>query len=428
MRKTAPRPLTGVAVLTAALLGPAVGCHGTADGTTPVGSGVPAATAAPRAPAVAVVRPERRTVRHQIEQPGFNIEAFQETPVFARITGYVGTWDPAIDIGRAVHKGQVLAKLSVPEMEVELKQKDAAVRQAAAEVGQAKAAALTATAQLARARSQYERLKRVGRGGLLDQENVEEVRLGYEAAKAGLEKANADVTAAEARKEVAEANRDYAQTMLEYARIRAPFDGVVTQRNVNVGDFVLPAGTGAKGQPLFVVSQMDPVRVFVNVPGADAAWIKDGDKVSLRLQGAGGELFEGKVTRNARSLDPRARTLRTEIDLPNPSGKLLPGMYVQASITVRHAGVWALPAGSVRTEGDQTFCFVVENGKALRTPLQVGLRGDGLVEVLKKEQQVRTGPSRQKPRWADIRGDEEVAADPAQLRDGEPVRRAPAAP
>jgi RND family efflux transporter MFP subunit len=356
-------------------------------------------------------------VSRAIEQPGFNLEPFEETPLYPRVSGYVGKWNKKKDIGAAVKKGEVLAELDVPEMEVDLRQKKAAVRQARAQVGQAQAAVLAAQAQLARSKSQSERLARLGKGGLMDKENVAEVRLAYEAAKASLVKANADVKAAEARVEVAEANQVYTETMLGYLQIRAPYDGVVTQRNVNTGDLVKPGG-----KPLFVVCQLDPVRVFVNVPGADAVWVRDGDPVTLQLQGAGGEVFPGKVTRNARSLDPQARTLRTEIDLPNPKGKLLPGMYVQARITVRHEKVWALPAAAVLTEGDQTFCYRVVDGKAVKTPLQVGLTGGGLVEVLKK--QVRPSPDAE-PRWEPIAGTEEVvASDPAALSDGQPVRRA----
>jgi RND family efflux transporter MFP subunit len=257
----------------------------------------------------------------------------------------------------------------------------------------------------------------------VDRESVEETRLGYEAAQASLEKARADVAVAEAQMEVAGASRDYAQTMLRYTQVRAPFDGVVTRRNVNSGDFVQPAGTGSAGQPLFVVQQIDPVRVFLNVPGADAAWIRDGDPVNLRRQGAGGELLQGRVTRNARSLDPQARTLRTEIDLPNPQGQLLPGMYVQATITVQHPGAWTLPAGAVVTEGDQTFCYLLIDGKAVRTPLQVGLRGGDLVEVLKK--QVKSPSPGAEGQWEDFTGEEAViAGDPATLSDGQQVRRA----
>jgi RND family efflux transporter MFP subunit len=392
------------------------GCQRPAPAATPQEQ-----AAAPRAEAtVRVVRPERKAVRHPIEQPGYNIEAFQETPLYAKITGYVQKWN--VDIGDRVKKDQVLAELYVPEMAADVRQKEAAVKQAGAQVRQAEAAVLTAEAQLGRAKSQYERLSQSGRTGAISQEAVEETRLGYEAARAGLEKARADVTAAEAQKGVAEASRDSAQIMLQYAKILAPYDGVVTQRSINTGDFVQPAGTGARGLPLYTVDQVDPVRVFVNVPGADAAWIKDGDRVTLRLQGAGGEPFQGKVTRNARSLDPRTRTLRTEVDIPNPEGKLLPGMYVQASIVVEHRNAWTLPAAAVVTEGDQTFCFRVADGKAVRTPLQVGLRGGGLVEVLKK--QVKSPSPGEEGRWEDVTGDEEIVADPAGLSDGQPVHAA----
>ncbi len=166
---------------------------------------------------VRLARPERKTVLHPFEQPGFNIEPFQETPIYARITGYVQKWNA--DIGDYVKEGQILAVLHVPEMEVEVLQKQAAVRKAAAQVAQAKAAILTAEAQLRRAQSQFERLSRVGKSGVLDQENVDETQLGFEAARAGLVKTKADEATAEAQLEVAKANRDYAQTMLQYAEI-----------------------------------------------------------------------------------------------------------------------------------------------------------------------------------------------------------------
>ncbi len=404
----------------AALVGLTAGC----DRRSPAAAQPDQAAAPTGAPTVPLVKPVRQTIRHPIDQPGFNIEPFQETPLYAKITGYVSKWNA--DIGDWVHKDQLLAELYVPEMVVDVKQQEAAVRQANAQIAQARAAVQNAQAQLERSRSQYERVARVGGQGLLDREQVEESRLGYQGAQAGLEKARADVAVAEAQLEVATARRDYSQTMLQYAQLKAPYEGVVTQRHVNVGDFVQPAGTGNRGQPLFVISQIDPVRVFVNVPGADAPWIKNGDPVSLRLQGAGGELFQGTVTRNARSLNPQARTLRTEIDLPNPRHKLLPGMYVQATITVQHPNAWTLPAAAVVTEGDQTFCYRVEDGKAIRTPLQIGLRGGGLVEVLRK--QVKAAAPGEEERWEVFTGTEEIAGDAAVLSDGQPVRPAPSGP
>jgi RND family efflux transporter MFP subunit len=408
-------------LLAATLLSLTAGC------TRPAAEGSPPAKAAEKASAappivVRVVRPERKTLRHRIFQPGFNIEAFQVTPVFSRIAGYVESWH--VDIGDKVDKGQVLAELYVPEMVADLRHKEAAILQAKAQVLQAKANVLNAQAMLERAKSQYERLAKLGQGAL-DKENIEEARLGYQAAQAGRDKAQADVAMADAQVEMAIAKRDQSKALLDYAKLRAPFAGVVTQRNINTGDFAQPAGLAVKGQPLFVISQIDPVRVFVNVPGADAPWITDGDPVTLQLQGAGGEVLRGKVTRNAGSLDPKSRTLRAEIDLPNPQGRLLPGMYVQATILVEHPNVWTLPASAVVPVGDQMLCYRVVDGKTIRTPLQIGLRSGDRVEVLKM--QIRSGSLGAEGRWEDVSGQEEVvASDAATLQDGQPVHSTPA--
>ncbi len=306
-------------------------------------------------------------------------------------------------------------------MKVDVDRKQAALRQAAAQIEQAKASVLTAQAQVDRTKSQYERLlphRPIGRSGPGERgRDATELR-----SRRGprCEKAKADVKFALAQHEAAQADLAYANTMLDYATIRAPFDGVVTRRNINAGDFVQPAAGGTKAKALFVVEQIDPVRVFVNVPGADAPWIKDGDPVTLELEGAGGNVIQAKVTRNARSLDPQNRTLSTEIDLPNPSGNLLPGMYVQSRILVEHPNVWVLPEGAVLTEGDQTLCFCIEAGKAVRIPLQVGLTGNRLIEVLRKQTPVSLSNS--EPQWTEITGQEEmIVGAPLGLANGQNV-------
>jgi HlyD family secretion protein len=423
MRECVCRYRASLVLPAAVLLVLAAGCQGPAEGTSITETALQPSTQVSAAPAVPIIYPERKTVRHKIEQPGFNIEAFQETPIYAHVTGYAIWKKWKIDIGDHVRKDQLLAELYVPDLEDTLRQKEAAITQAKAQILVAHAAVSNAKALLDRFKSQYERLARVERGtGSLDKENVEETRLQYESAKAGLEKANADVKLAQARLDVAKADRAFAKTMWDYRKLLAPFTGVVTKRNVNDGDFIQPGAMGDKGKPLFVVMQIDPVRIFVNVPGTDARWIKDGDLVTMQLQGAGGTVLVGKVTRNARSLDPAARTLRTEIDLPNPKGKLLPGMYVQASIAVKHPNVWTLPEAALVTEGDQTICFRVVNGKAVRTPLQIGLRGVGLVEVLKKRLPP-PAPS-EEGQWEEISGQEEiVASNPAALSEGQVIRK-----
>src|SRR5262249_36109208 len=153
-------------------------------------------------------------------------------PLYAKISGYVQKWN--VDIGDRVKKDQVLAELYEPEMMDDLKEKQAAVELAAAQIKQAEAARLTAEAQVGRTRVQYERLSQSARtGGTLSPESVEESRLGYEVARAGLEKARADIDEAKAQRHVAEARRAFAQTMLDYAKIPAPFDGVVIRRKTN---------------------------------------------------------------------------------------------------------------------------------------------------------------------------------------------------
>src|SRR4029077_14392064 len=112
------------------------------------------------------------------------------------------------------------------------------------------------------------------------------------------------------------------------------------------------------------------------------------------------------------ALHPQNRTLRTEIDLPNAHGKLLPGMYVTATIIAEHKHVWALPAAAIVTQGEQNFCYRVENGKAVRTPIQVGLRGSELVEVVKK--QTKPGNPSEPGRWENFTGEEEIVQQNAE--------------
>src|SRR5262245_28194998 len=200
----------------------------------------PGPAAPSESPGVKVVHPEKKDVRRLIERPGYNIEADERTAIYAKIAGYVLKWN--IDMGDSVHKDDILAELYVPEMEVELKQKEAAIRQAAAEIEQAKSAVQRAQAELKRAESQSVRMARIGRDGVLGKEDVEEARLGFEAAQAAVAKVQADVEVAKARLEVAQADRDHVQTLLQYTKVRAPYDGVITGwRRINVGDFVQPA-------------------------------------------------------------------------------------------------------------------------------------------------------------------------------------------
>jgi RND family efflux transporter MFP subunit len=410
-------------VLATAIVGLGSGCR-QPSASTEKGPGKSEASTSEQAQR-RVIQPLRKTVRRPIKRPGFNIEAYQSTALFAKISGYVGRWNKSskgkpFDIGDRVSKGDVLVELAVPEMEVEVEVKDAAVAQARAEIKQALAAVERAEADHDYRKAQYDRLAQVGNTGVINKESVSEYRFALAAAKAALTKAGADVDVAKTRHKVAEKARDYAKTLLKYTKITAPFDGVITKRHINEEDFVQPP-TSRKGEALFVVDQLDPVRVFVNIPEAEAVWVHDGDQAAIQTYDRRAGEFKGEVTRTARSLDPATRTLRTEIDLRNPGGKLLPGMYVDVTITPERRNVWTLPESAVVVTDDGAYCYRVEDGKAIRTPLLIGLTGSGLVEVLKK--QVKPTKNSTQEAWQDITGEEHIVeSGVSELQDGQAVR------
>jgi HlyD family secretion protein len=419
---------------------------------------------------VKTVKPERKTLRRVFEQPGF-IEAFEETPLFARVPGHVLKMHrdigdplkgPRYDkAGKETEPGQVLAELWVPEMVEELKQKQALVVQAKAAVEQAQAALDTAEANIetakalvqeavstkARAQANYERwdseYKRIDdlvKRNVIDKQTRDETlnqlkaadasrqeveakilsaQAGVRESEAKRNKARADLAAARAHVQVAQAEEGRAAAWLQYATIRAPYDGVVTRRTINTGSFVQPA-TGNGGIPLFVVARTDTVRIFAEVPEADALLVQKGVRVRIRVQTIKDRDFEGEVTRSAWSLDPKARTLRTEVDLPNPQGLLRPGMYAYATFTAVLPNRLTLPASAVTTQGEQTVCFLVKDKKAVRTPVRVGLHVGGLVEVLKKQGRAREG---EEAAWEDFTGEEVIVRDNLSgLSDGQPVK------
>jgi RND family efflux transporter MFP subunit len=357
-------------------------------------------------------------------QPGW-IDAFEETPLFPKVTGFVA--EVLVDIGDAVSKDQTLVKLAIPEMHDELEQKEAMVVLAEAEIRQAeatvqavKAAADTTAAKVelaqagivraqadhARWQSEHTRIQSLAAERAVTEKLVDETLSQLRAAEAGqqeaaahvtaakaalaeaqahIQKAEADQGAAAARLRVAQADLARTQTLAAYATIKAPFDGVVTRRNVDTGHYVQPAnGGGAK--PLVVVARTDVVRVFVDVPELEAPLVDGGDRgdtATVSVQALGGREFEARVTRTGWSLDASNRALRTEIDIPNTDGALRPGMYAVATIVLdRRSEAIALPIAALVREGPNTYCCTVESGSIARRPIQLGLRIGEEVEVV----------------------------------------------
>jgi RND family efflux transporter MFP subunit len=393
---------------------------------------------------VVVVRPERGDVKKTTDQPG-QVQAFETAPIQAKVAGYVESVN--VDIGDRVKKGAVLATIAVPEIDAELEQKNALVRQAEADVALAKAAVAMARAEVGSARakqvavqaairraeadverwdSELKRIEELVRTSAITASLRDETRSKHQSAQAALaeskaqvqsaeaavvesqageDRARADVAAAEARVAVANADAKKLAALVAYARIVAPFDGVVTSRSVDPGHLTR---VGADSAPLFVVARDDRVRIVVHVPEADAPGVDPGDRAQVRVQALSGQTFDGKVARISWSLDQATRTLRAEIDLPGGEGRLRPGLYAYVTIVgEEHDDVLTLPATAVVKEDGRSLCYVIRDGKAVATPIETGLNDGTRIEV-------RSG----------LKGDEQVAASPASLRDGQPVQAA----
>jgi RND family efflux transporter MFP subunit len=368
---------------------------------------------------VTVVKPKRMTLQWTTQGPGY-IQAYEQTPLFAKVAGYVQEWK--VDIGEQVTAGKILAELWIPEMEVELKQKEALVTQAEKELKLAQETVAVSEAEVRRTKSQHERLAQLFKNkGIENEEQVEEAKFAFEASVSRRDMAQADVGVKRARVEVAKRNWEYANTLWGYRNVSAPFNGIVTRRNINTRDFVQPP-TAGKGEPLYVVERRDKMRVFVPVPEADAPWVVKGVPARIRVQALVGREFDGEVERTSYSLDRAAHTLLAEIDLPNPNDLLRPNMYAYAYLTLKQPNALTLPDSAVVTQGDitkgyETYCFLVEEGKLRRNLIQTGTRASGRVEVLRKQEKIS-----ETVRWVDFTGEEIIVQDNAgSLSDGQAV-------
>jgi RND family efflux transporter MFP subunit len=355
---------------------------------------------------VEVVKPERQAMSRKLDVPA-TLEAFERTELFAKVSGYVA--EVRADIGDDVKAGAVLAVIDLPEIATELAEaraqhvaKAAAVKAAEAKVVQARRALDMARSQLAKnqadvalKQASLRRREELFAGNAIPQEQLDEARnqdavaqaeLGISGAR--IAAAEADVLSAEAVQTVAVAEVEVArsrveriETLVRFSQIVAPYDGIVTKRMVNRGDLV-QAATSSRTTPLFTVERVDQLRAVIDVPESDIAHIRPGVPAKVKLYGLGDEVTDAPVTRIASSLNPSTRTMRVEIDLPNPDGRLMHGMYAQVTIALdQRADALTVPASALLTEGKETFVYTVTNGFAIRTPVRVGLDDGVRVEV-----------------------------------------------
>jgi len=274
------------------------------------------AAAASAPPVVDVVPVAYAAPLHVITLPG-QTRAWYESTIYARINGYLQKW--LVDIGDHVHAGQLLATIETPELEQQLL------------ADRAKVAADQAQVKLARANANfsaatYARYKDAPPGMVSDLERDQKA--------ADYQTGLARVAAAESDLQATQADVDRVRAMLAFTQVTAPFAGVITERRVDIGDLVT-AGSTANTTALFALAQSNPMRVFAEVPEGLVREIHDGDPATLTVRAYPERNFAGAVARNAQSITAAAKTLRVEVDVPNPDGILLPGMYGVVHFQIR---------------------------------------------------------------------------------------------
>jgi len=280
-------------------------------------------------PLVNVTAVERSSTKTELVLPG-NIQAITEAPVLARASGYIK--NRYVDIGDRVKAGQLLADIEAPELDQQVRQAKAGLEQANAGLEQAQANLTQGKTNEQLYKTTAERWQNLVQRGAVSRQENDTNQAQYQAQVATVQALEKAVNVAKSNVDVAQANLNRLTEMQGYLSVRAPFAGVITQRNVDVGALVTEGNT-----LLYRIAQSDRLRIYVNVPQADSTGVHIGQVAKITIVDLPAHEFVGTVTRTANSLDPTSRTLLTEVQVPNPAGLLLPGMYAQVDFTTPRA-------------------------------------------------------------------------------------------
>ena len=388
-------------------------------GQRPVGLAETIPAAKPTATSVQVVMPRRSAASSELLLPG-NVQAVQEAALFARTNGYVHR--RLVDIGDRVTAGQLLAEIESPEVDQELLQARAVLLQARATLGQARANLKQTQANVQQARATLlqvqantdmaritaERWNQMEQEGVLPRQQSEEKQAAYSAAQANVSAAQANINAVQenanavqsqvqaqaANVQVQEANVHRLETFQSFQKVTAPFAGVITVRNVEVGALIT-AGSSTTSRELFRLAQIDTLRVFVNVPQTLMNAIQPGQSAQLMVRELPQKVFTGQVVRTTSALDVASRTLPMEVQVSNPELTLLPGMYAQVKFNAsRSTSPLLVPSNAlvIRADGpqvatvqqDQTVRYQkvkIERDYGTEVEISSGLNGDEALVV-----------------------------------------------
>ena len=315
-------------------------------------------------PAVEVVTIGPLPATQPLRLPG-EARGWYSSTIFARVSGYVMAW--LADIGDRVKKNQVLAVIDTPELDAQL---DAAKAQLNASEAEMKVREVDAEF----AKTTFERWQGSGKGVVSEQER-EDKRAGFAIAAAKLK-------AAEAKVKLDKSNVDRLTYMTQFKQVIAPYDGVITERRIDLGDLVT-AGSASNMAPLFAIAQYDRIRVFTNVPQSASSDIGVNTSAAIFVAEQPGQVFEGKVSRTSESINTEARTLRVEVDLPNANLKLLPGMYLQVEFHLKPKRGVQIPASALlfRSGGLQVAVIRPDNTVKFMD-VQIGRDNGNTIEIV----------------------------------------------
>jgi len=333
---------------------------------------------------------------------------FQDIDVYAKESGYVQKL--YVDYGTRVKEGQLMAILEIPELEAQLQEDQAAVKNATDEVSRAQHILKRYQAMHKVLDLEYTRLYGVAqtRPGLVAQQEVDDAQGKDLAAASEVDAAEAALAAAQSSLIVSQSKLVHDQALFAYTRITAPFSGVVTERYANLGT-LMQAGTGSSTQvlPLVRLSEDDKFRLVIPVPESDVRFIRVGDSVNV-LVPALNRTFPGEVTRFSVDVREDTRTMHTEVDVPNPDRVLLPGVYAEATLTLeKKDNVLAVPLEAVSYQGSPSSVYVVNStGEIESREVTLGLRTPNEVEVESGVQE----------------GEQVVVSDRSTLKVGQRVR------
>ena len=308
---------------------------------------------------------------------------YQNVELHAKVAGYIKSI--SVDIGDHVHTGQVLAVLEVPELVAQVNEANAGTHHAEEEIARAKSDVARAEADHVALHANAERLVNTDkvRPGLIAQQELDDANAKDRASGAQVDAATSELAAAKQQLEVAKADAQHYSALSDYTRIVAPYDGVVTWRFSDKGALVQAGTSNTSGLPVVTVAQINQLRLRIPVPETIAAKVRIGDSADVKIQ-ATGEHFTGKIARFTDALDPTTRTMQVEIDVPNPTYRLQPGMY--ADVVLASDGkqdALIVPVNAIQREQNNVKVLVVDSQNRVQSrEVQLGVQSNNSVEIV----------------------------------------------